>query len=159
MFDFGETKLVSIAPCETFFRKCEDDEMVEWHHSFLSLVDETKDVFDPDRVVDNLHVTTGYRNIFSVRTGRHRTVEDFKDTKMFDAPPQTLEDVRNDWLTLKEFFNSLPKQRVYFGRDYRFSPTANNCRTAVRDGLKLIGRELTTDQIRSDAGMLAPSLI
>ncbi|MEM8833128.1 MAG: hypothetical protein AAGB32_01180 [Pseudomonadota bacterium] len=151
--------LFSIASSERFYRVTEGDEIVEWWHSFFSLVDKTTPVFSAASISAQLHIVNSSQGYFDVIATSAMREASFEKTVFFPTMGARGKVLMPQWRRLYDFFNELKDRPVSFGLNPRFSETATNCRTAVRDGFRLIGADLPSKHTKSIAGMRAPSLI
>lgn len=137
------------------------DAIGDWYHACLVLIDENIQPFSYDSLIQQLHIIKGNKNPYFISsTEALLDGRDFSKptTKFFPLVKGDKTVIETKWGRLTDFFNSLSR-KVKYGPFFTELDDSPNCRTAVRDGTKLIGIDLHHHQVMSDAGMAAPSLL
>lgn len=147
-----------IQVAERFCR--EEDEktniMHEWYHCHLSL---TYDLPHPnaEEVLQEIHLVPDELGYIQPRFYRGAKQSKLDKTTFFPIFSGKPEDITTVWNHMGQFADSLNDAAIFFGSDPRYSPDSINCRTGVRDILKIGGFKLYNEFTLSAAGMYAPT--
>jgi len=128
----------------------------EWHHAFLTLTKENT-TFQRSDVLQEIHINPndmGYLEpVFYHGVGPRK----FTKTTYFPILSGDESAVLPVWNHIGRYAESLSETAIQFGPDSRYNPTSINCRTAVREILKIGGLTLYDEFTLSAAGMRAPA--
>ncbi len=150
---------LAIYIAEEFVQQSHGDEMEEWHHAYLALVDETS---GKPFLLEHLHFTDGWEGMVADlrKCDPPKPLKEQKG-KDFYYPliGGTEEQIIKYWKTCQSFAQEVNKNKPKFGQDFRNSVSALNCRSGVVGALKSCDLAVHQEFFQSAAGFEARELL
>lgn len=138
-------------------RETQGDEIVEWSHSFLVLVDETNGEGKNGRVLQQLHFMNDANSVMSPQV------------RMGISSPARLQELKLNlsiagddgilglWNNALRLSREIKARKIEFGRNFFSDPLSNNCRAGVGAALRVMGLNICEDFAKAATGDSAPA--
>lgn len=150
----SEHNRFSIAVAEELYRATDGDEMVQWHHASLFLVEENPDGGE-DRVVQRLcfNNMNGWVLTPNVRQGFEQSAKSASvSLSLVPVLTGTENEIFTKWNEALRGGQQIKKIGAIFGLNFKESPTALNCRTGVKAVIESLGVPFKDEFVQSQAG-------